>query len=234
VEILIAFAVTAVIAIPLLTLYHSGVKSSTSGVVSIDMLGEGRRISTQLHDDLKNSCIPYRGGFSMSFADLLERDFSRADGLAGAEYRLYRYTKSPKLIKRNVANQNLLLRPIMHIRYRFEKTVNSQLYKLVRIESTDGAPERIEVLSERVSFLKIEPIKINNDLEQSYLWNIKLQLAYIPESIQAGFALGGSDRSRGILINDFYDVVYSDFFKSVSQNPRAPRNWHTGLTFQQY
>ena len=60
------------------------------------------------------------------------------------------------------------------------------------------------------------------------------KLAYVPESIQAGFAFNATDRSRGILVNDFYDVVYSDFFKSVSQNPLAPRNWNTGLTFQRH
>jgi hypothetical protein len=234
IEVMIALMVTTVIAGPLLYLYQSGLKSSTSGVVSIDMLGEGRRICTQIHDDLKNSCIPYRGGFSMRFSDLLEADFSRADGLSGAEYRLYRHTAAPELIKKDIDGQKMLLRPIMHVRYRLEKRQNSDLLKLVRIESSDGAPERIKVLSERISFLKIQPVKVSEGGEQGFLWNVKLQLAYVPESMQAGFAFNVTDRSRGILINDFYDVVYSDFFKSVSQNPLAPRNWHTGLTFQRH
>jgi len=234
IEVMIALAVTTVIAGPLLYLYQSGLKSSTSGVVSIDMLSEGRRICTQIHDDLKNSCIPYRGGFSMRFSDLLEADFSRADGLSGAEYRIYRHTTAPELIKKEIDGQKMLLRPIMHVRYRLEKLQNSDLLKLVRIESSDGAPERIKVLSERISFLKIQPVKVSEGGEQGYLWNVKLQLAYVPESIQAGFAFNATDRSRGILVNDFYDVVYSDFFKSVSQNPLAPRNWHTGLTFQRH
>lgn len=232
IEIMIAFAITVVIAVPVLYLYQSGMRSSASGVVSIDMFGEGRRICTQIHDDLKNSCIPYQGGFSMRFSDLLEMDFSRAKGLDGAEYRLYRHTLAPELLKKNITGQKMLLRPLMHVRYRLEKPQNSDLLKLVRIESVDGAPERIKVLSERVSFLKIHPVKIKDNTDQSYLWNVKLQLAYIPESIQAGFTFTSSDRSRGILFNDFYDVVYSDFFKSVSQNPLAPRNWNTGLIFQ--
>ncbi|OGK07912.1 MAG: hypothetical protein A2W80_10055 [Candidatus Riflebacteria bacterium GWC2_50_8] len=229
-EIAIALAITTIIAVPLLYLYQSGLRSSTSGVVSIDMLSEGRRICSQIHDDLKNSCIPYRGGFGLRFSDLLEADFSRAAGLAGAEYRLYRHTTTPELLKKTVSGQRMLLRPIMHVRYRLEKMQNSDLLKLVRIESLDGAPERIKVLSERVSLLKIQPVKIADD--QSYLWNVKLQLAYIPERIQTEISFAASDRGQGVLISDFYDVVYSDFFKSVSQNPLAPRNWHTGLTFQ--
>ncbi|EKD83524.1 MAG: hypothetical protein ACD_39C00619G0001 [uncultured bacterium] len=126
----------------------------------------------------------------------------------------------------------MLLRPIMHVRYRIEKMQNSDLLKLVRIESLDGAPERIKVLSERVSLLKIKPVKIPGSSDQNYLWNITLQLAYIPERIQTEVSFTSSDRGKGVLISDFYDVVYSDFFKSVSQNPLAPRNWHTGLTFQ--
>jgi hypothetical protein len=235
VEIAIALAVTTIIAVPLLYLYQSGMRSSTSGVVSIDMLSEGRRICAQMHDDLKNSCVPYRGGFALRFSDLLEADFSRADGLAGAEYRLYRHTNAPELLKKTEMGQRMLLRPIMHVRYRIEKMQNSDLLKLVRIESLDGAPERIKVLSERVSQLAISPVKIVGADEQSYLWNITLQLAYIPERIQAEVSVATSatsDRSKGILVSDFYDVVYSDFFKSVSQNPLAPRNWHTGLTFQ--
>lgn len=232
IEIMIAFVVTVVIAVPVLYLYQSGMRSSTTGVVSIDMFGEGRRICVQIHNDLKNSCIPYQGGFSMRFCDLLEADFSRAEGLDGAEYRLYRHTAAPELLKKNIAGQKMLLRPLMHVRYRLEKPQNSDLLKLVRIESVDGAPERIKVLSERVSFLKIHPVKIKDNTNQSYLWNVKLQLAYVPESTQAGFTFSSSDRSQGILVNDFYDVVYSDFFKSVSQNRMSPRNWHTGLTFQ--
>ena len=233
VEMIIALAVSAIIAIPALNLYQSGLKSSTSGVMTIDMLGEGRRICLQIHDDLKNSCFPYRGTFSLTFGDLLEADFSRADGLAGAEYRLYRHTLTPELIRQTVDSQRMLLRPIMHVRYRLEKLQNSDLLKLVRIESSDGAPERIKVLSERVRHLKIQPVKIVNvSNDQNFMWNVKLQLAYLPESIQSGIDFTSSDHSKGVLISDFYDVVYSDFFKSVSQNPFAPRNWHTGLTFQ--
>lgn len=231
-EIAIALAITTIIALPLLYLYQSGLRSSTSGVVSIDMLSEGRRICSQIHDDLKNSCIPYLGGFGLRFSDLLEADFSRANGLAGAEYRLYRHTTTPELLKKTVAGQRMLLRPIVHVRYRLEKMQNSDLLKLVRIESLDGAPERIKVLSERVSLLKIQPVKIAGDDEQGYLWNVKLQLAYVPERIQSEVSFATSDRGQGVLISDFYDVVYSDFFKSVSQHPLAPRNWHTGLTFQ--
>ncbi|MBU1106067.1 MAG: hypothetical protein KKB51_05305 [Candidatus Riflebacteria bacterium] len=232
-EVAIALAITTLLAVPLFCLYQTGMRSSTSGVVSIDMLGEGRRICLQIHDDLKNSCFPYNGGFSLTFGDMLEADFSRADGLAGVEYRLYRHTLAPELTRKTVGGQRMLLRPIMHVRYRLERLQNSDLLKLVRIESSDGAPERIKVLSERVQQLKIQPVKIGPAAaDQNFLWNIKLQLAHLPDSVQAGEGFSSSDHSKGVLISNFYDVVYSDFFKSVSQNPFAPRNWHTGLTFQ--
>lgn len=232
VETLIAVAISAIIAVNAFTLYRSGVRSSISGVVSLDMLAEGKRILKQINDDLKNSCIPYHGGFSVSFNDLLQIAFSKNRGLEGAEFSLLRFKPEPDFARTGLPGPDYLLRPLMSIKYRLEKIENSELLRLVReAPSGDAAADR-KILSERVSFFKISPAAISTpNSEQNWFWNVSLQLAGRTEKHAGQTQTAVSATARGEDTMNFYDIVYSDFFSAINSFRHSPRNWNTGLRY---
>ncbi len=231
VEILVALAIAAMVAGPAFYLYQRGLKSSVTGVISLDMMAEGRRIVTQLRDDLKNSCIPYHGAFSLSFNDMLNTSTGGSGAMTGVEYAMYRFAMEPALINKVFDPTGKLLRPLISVRYSLERNSSSNFFKLVRIETARGAPDRVKVMSERVNYLRIVPIKLaGSGKSENWLWNVSLQLAHVGESGSRELP-DSSNRAQGTVVMDFYDVVDSDFFTAISNNPFAPRNWNSGLTY---
>lgn len=230
-EMLIAIAITAAVAVPAFFMYQGGLKSSVTGVVSLDMLAEGRRITRQINDDLKNSCIPYYGAFSLGFTDLLSVVTSGTGAINGAEFSLYRFSREPVIAKKSFLPTSRLLRPLISVRYSLEKN-GGDLFKLVRIETARGAPDRIKVLSERVSILRIDPVHISGaNSSNGWLWNISLQLAHVSDNVAVKSRLVDGNRDAGVFVMDFYDVVYSEFFSAICRHPFAVRNWNSGLTY---
>lgn len=221
VEIIVATAVAAILAVPLMLLYQSGVKTSVSGVTSIEMLSEGRRIISQLHDDLKNSAIPFQGAFSLAFTDLLIRTSSPGAVSSGFEYSLYRFNREALTERKPFAQGAPVLTPLIHVRYSLEKNSNNELFKLVRTEIARNIPDRIKVLSERVAALEIRPVNFSTG-SQNYFWNTTLELGHFTDN-------GSKKGNRPTM--SFYDVVYSEFFNTLAQHPFSPRNWFSGMTF---
>lgn len=231
VEVLVALAIASIVAVPAFYLYQRGLKSSVTGVISLDMLAEGRRIVTQLRDDLKNSCIPYHGAFSLSFNDMLNASTGGAGTITGVEYALYRFAREPVLTSKAFLPTARLLRPLISVRYNLERNSGSDLFKLVRIETASGAPDRVKVMSERVNFMRIVPVKVaGSDNIEGWLWNVSLQLAHLGDNGRREF-LESSNRGQGAVSMDFYDVVDSSFFTAICRNPLATRNWNGGLTY---
>jgi len=221
VEIIVATFVAAILAVPLMMLYQSGVRTSVSGVTSIEMINEGKRITFQLHDDLKNSAIPYHGAFSVSFTDLLTRTTSIADPGSGFEYSLYRFSREASTEKGFLSPDSKFLTPLIQVRYSLEKNSHNELFKLIRTEVARNTPDRVKVLSERVADLGIIPVNISAD-SQNYFWNTFLELGHYSDN---------GARGSGRAVMGFYDVVYSDFFNALAKQPFAPRNWFSGMTF---
>lgn len=228
VEILIAASLSLLIAGAAFTLYKSGVRASVSGVINLDTMAEGRKILLQIRDDLKNSCIPYQGSFSLSFNDLLQIDFSKNRGLEGAEFSLLRFRHDSEFVQIGLPDPNYLLRPLLNVRYRLEKTNAGDLLKLVRETGTGTSQAKSKVLSERVSFFNIKPVRIPGPGNyENWLWNITLHLGQISESLSEA----ASPNIRGTNILEFYEVVSSDFYTAINNHPNSPRNWHTGLRY---
>lgn len=231
-EILVALTIAAMIAVPAFYLYQQGLKSSVSGVVALDILAEGKRITAQLHDDLKNSCIPYHGAFALSFADLLNSTVAGDNAITGAEYALYRFSHTPVFVKKGFSMTANLLRPLISVRYSLEQNGCSDLFKLIRIETAPGAPDRIRVLSEKVCLFRITPVKVTGNYgSESWLWNVSLQLANTRDAGAENDHPASFSGKNGSVGMDFYDVVYSDFFSAICQNPLAARNWNSGLSY---
>jgi len=231
IEITIAVALSAIVGIAVFTLYRGGIKSSVSGVVNLEMLGEGRKIVAQIRDDLKNSCIPYHGAFSLSFNDLLQIDFSRDRGLEGAEFSLLRFRYEPEFVKTGLPGPDHLLRPLLSVRYRLEAVAGSNLLRLVR--ETDHGTDRArqKILSDRVSFLNISPVSISGPSNaENWFWNVSLSLSQHTDK-PGDDKNGNGSQARGAASLEFYDLVASEFFNAISNFRHSPRNWHTGLRY---
>ena len=228
---MITVALTAIISISAFTLYRGGLQSSLSGVVNLDMLNEGRKVIAHIHNDLKHAGIPYHGAFSLSFNDLLQVDFSKNRGLEGAEFSLLRFKSDPEFVKSDLPSQDYLLRPLISVKYRLEKVNNSDLLRLVREVNQNPAHPGSRVLSERVSFFRITPVKIPAPgSSDCWFWNVSLQLSQRSDPANSREP-GKTEKTRGEGSLDFYDLVYSEFFNAVNNYPHSPRNWNTGLKY---
>ncbi len=231
IEITIAVALSTIVGLAVFTLYSGGVKSSVSGVVNLEMLGEGRKIVAQIRDDLKNSCIPYHGAFSLSFNDLLQIDFSRERGLEGAEFSLLRFRYEPEFVKTGLPGPDYLLRPLLGVRYRLEAVKDSNLLRLIRETDHGTDKARQKILSERISFLNISPVSISGPANaENWFWNISLSLSQHTDRIGVD-KNGNGSQARGAASLEFYDLVASDFFNAINNFRHSPRNWHTGLRY---
>ncbi|MDD3146002.1 MAG: prepilin-type N-terminal cleavage/methylation domain-containing protein [Candidatus Riflebacteria bacterium] len=231
VEIIIATALASIIGIAAFTLYRGGVKSSLSGVANLEILAEGRKTLAQIRDDLKHSCIPFHGGFSISFNDLLHVDFSNNRGLEGAEFSLLRFKRQAGFAKKGLPSVQYLLRPLLSVKYRLEASAGSDLLKLIRESDNESGQAEIKILSERVSFFRMAPIKVTGPGKgENWFWNVSLQLSQHKESTSPTRPQNGI-QTRGAGSLTFYDVVYSDFFNAMNNYRHSPRNWHTGLIY---
>jgi len=231
IEITVAVALSAIVGLAVFTLYSGGVKSSVSGVVNLEMLSEGRKIVAQIRDDLKNSCIPYHGAFSLSFNDLLQIDFSRERGLEGAEFSMLRFRYEPEFVKTGLPGPDYLLRPLLGVRYRLEAVKDSNLLRLVRETDHGTDKARQKILSERISFLNISPVSISGPANaENWFWNISLSLSQHADKA-GGDKNGTGTHARGAASLEFYDLVTSEFFNAINNFRHSPRNWHTGLRY---
>ncbi len=231
IEIIITTALAAIIGIAVFTLYRGGVKSSMTGVANLEMLAEGRKVLAQIRDDLKHSCIPFHGGFSVSFNDLLQVEFSPNRGLEGAEFVLLRFKREPDFVKNGLPSPDHLLRPLLNVKYRLEAIKNSDLLKLIREAANDAGQAGPKVLSERISFFRIAPVRVTGPGSgENWFWNVSLQLSQHTDN-SSSIKHENSSQTRGASSLTFYDVVYSDFFNAVNNYRHSPRNWHTGLIY---
>ncbi len=230
VEIMVAVALTAIVGVAMFTLYRGGVQSSLTGVVNLDMLGEGRKVIAQIRDDLKHACIPYQGAFSVSFNDLLQVNFSKNRGLEGAEFVLLRFKYEPEFVRSGLpGGPEHLFRPLLSVSYRLEAAEKSDLLKLVRETNPGTSQAKAKILSERVSFFRIAPVRVDGPgTAENWFWNVSLQLGQHHES-PGREKPENSNPARGNSSLSFYDVVYSDFFNAINNYRHSTRNWHTGL-----
>ncbi|MFZ5951954.1 MAG: PulJ/GspJ family protein [Candidatus Rifleibacteriota bacterium] len=228
VEIMIVVIISAITMGPVYLIYRSGMRSSISGMVSLEIQSEGERLLLQIYDDLKNSCLPYDGELKLKFSDLVKVEHLDTSSLAGLNYSFHSFMRDEnKLI--SATGNGKALRATRKIKYLIEKTDNPRLFALFRSEQTksDGIVKRL--ISNRVAFFQINPVTIPSKIDNSsqYFWQITIQLAELPKSLPAGTY--AANRSKGIIIADFYQVVSCDFFNNTLNFPHVNRNWYSGL-----
>jgi hypothetical protein len=223
VELVVAMAITAIIGTGAMILHRNSVKITSAGIANVEMMREADLILDQIRDDLKHACLPYRDEFSISFDDIVQLEMSKSTGLEGAEFSFHRFKGRPEFANLGYYNKDYMIKPITKITYRLEKIEGSDLLRLVREVREHKDKPKSKALTERVGFFNIKPISIKTETTQKELWAVDLQLSQRTDT--------SSEVLRGENCLKFYDVVYSDFYKSIAENPKASRNWNTGLTF---
>lgn len=230
-EIVMVALLLSLIFFPIMSLYQFATRNSMNAMASQEMIATGRKISSQIRNDLKNSCFPYQGSFSISFDDMLSVKTSSSKGLEGVEYSFFRFPSNNKTGLYQKREGAFYTQSLVKIVYRLEKSQEEPLLKLIRTEIFPGMPEKLTVLSDRINFFHIKKIQIRmKDGFHSGVFNLFFQLAnplskIRQENIQPKEAL------HPMIIHEFYEVVGSDFFSLLAKFPESVRNWNTSLSF---
>lgn len=230
-EIVMTILLLSMIFLPVMGLYRFTVRSSTNAMATQELIAIGRKISSQIRDDLKNSCFPFKGAFSLSFDDMLSVKTSDSTGLEGVEYSFYRFPSDNKVESNIKRDAHFYTQSLVKIVYRLEKSQSCPLLKLIRTEIFPGKPEKLSVLSDQVNFFHIKkiPLKLNDGF-RSGVFNVYFQLANTTEKNR--FENSKTTKSSPIIaINEFYEVIGSDFFSHLAKFPESVRNWNTALTY---
>lgn len=231
VEVMIGILITAITLGPVYLIYRSGMKSSVSGMISLELQSEGERIITQIHEDLKNSCLPFDGPLKFRFTDLIKVSHQDKSTLAGLGYTFHSFYRGEDglIDKSNTIGKEL--RATRKITYSVESSPNPKQFTLIRTEQTKAGGTTKRILSNRVNFFQIEPRKIlsKTDTKDQFLWQVSLKLVEVPPKLAKESGNLIQNRGKGILIGDFYDIVSSDFFNATLNFPFVNRNWYSGI-----
>lgn len=229
VEIMIVCICTALLMGPIFLILRSSSQSSLKGMLRIDTTLEARRIIKQVHSDLKLSCFPIPYGSTYSFDNNI--------GIGGTAPNLYMFYSFPVHEKLDSIFEsrtvNKAIRNVSEITYQMEshKTSKKPSYKLIRKENFKGKVTS-RVLSDRVNYFEIKKIEIQSPAgKNQFYFLVTLQL--IDAIHEADFEAKGVTKGNKlkkmkskIILADFFDVVYPEYFHSLWNHLRINPNWH--------
>lgn len=241
VELLIAITCFTIILGPLYMLMRSGTQSSMRGVKSIETTLEARKVMKQVYADLKMLCfvLPDDMGTDtkFSFASTM-----KTEGIMPKKtykFQCFASNREYDEIFEGRLGNSISSRYVSSIEYSVveSENENNPFMKLIRKEKFKGQ-EKSKVLSEHVNFFEIKPIFISQPgtSKNQYYYLITLQLADalnknleqlgkvgVGEKIEAGSA------GKNIILADFFDVVYPEYFHAAWNQSNFGLNWHTML-----
>ncbi|RCK79454.1 MAG: hypothetical protein OZSIB_0094 [Candidatus Ozemobacter sibiricus] len=239
VEMMIVVACVVLLLAPMLLILRSGAQVSRKGMVQIDTTMQARRILHLIHDDLKNACVSTGNRTWIDFPDLLQE----AGTAPTFQYVFCRFPFRGEISQTVPAPRSgFSPRRASRVRYTVEKPTGSRFLHLIREETFHpshplaatfpGGTWR-RVLTERVNYFRIQPWEIPDPSQpgsRQFVWWVTLQLVDVDPSQRTPPAPSGdlwTDRGKGLIIADFYDVVYPEFFNAFWRQPLINRNWHT-------
>lgn len=246
VEMMVVVACMMLLLIPAWKVFHHGTKSSLQGMLQIETTMEARRILKQLNQDLKHSCWEWNDTNAFySLQDILSTSgsfpntsysfavFPFSGDISGVVPTGSNYDPGPQpRLARRVSRVIYRLAPSPKIA-RDGYPSNFPMYRLLREETLHpGNPQigqfpggvRVQELSERVLMFDILPY-ISRDAggnEQQFFW-VTLQLvdtvnrSGVVQVITDSTSNRLTQRSRDLVIADFFDVVSPKFFAAYRQ-----------------
>jgi hypothetical protein len=230
VEIMIVAICLALLMGPIFLILRSGTQTSLKGMLRIETTLEARRVIKQIHADLKLACFPLPYSSKYSFSSVMN--------ISGTPPKnTYSFLSYPIHQKFSNIFQNqssgVNFRDVSEIKYIIEDGTDPDKpsYRLIREEKFNGKVSK-KVLSERVNFFEIKPIMLQPQGKNQFYFLVTLQLldSVHPKDMK-GKSPGSkiTDQVQGVVLADFYDVVYPEFFHSLWNQVRMNPNWHTPL-----
>ncbi|HQB84049.1 MAG TPA: hypothetical protein PLR50_11165, partial [Candidatus Rifleibacterium sp.] len=124
-------------------------------------------------------------------------------------------------------------RNVSEVTYRVEESKNpdNPFMRLIRTESF-GGKVNTRILTERINFFEIKPIMLQPYGKNQFYFLVTLQLidavhASDMKGRTAGTKLG--ELQKDVILADFFDVVYPEFFHAAWNQTRVNPNWHTQI-----
>lgn len=229
VELMIALICLTLIIGPIFILLRSGTNTSLKGMLRIETTEKARNVLQQVYADLKMACFKLPDEDDYSFSSILKRGGDAPNYI----YQFYSFPihqsyneifDSPK--------EGVNSRIPSLITYRIEG--ESAPYKLIREETFKGRTTS-KVLSENINFFEINDIGITTKVDDSkmqFYYQITLQLIdVLHASDYNNKDIGEKLRKnqKDIILADFYDIVYPEYFNALWNDKRLNQNWHTEL-----
>lgn len=244
-ELLIVVGCLMLILVPSFRILQMGTRSSLQGMLRVDTTLEARRILRQIQKDLKASCFPISVG---SAGELSIDSILKTSEPVPQEYVFFAFPslgspeqfvkEGPLIVNRQVSKIRYLLRKGGNPGKPFQQLIREEWFSKghpLAAEFPGGC--RRSILSERVNFFRISPREFQTPapyFTHSVFW-ITLQLV---DSLKAGTLDGESPGETwktpapGLVLADFYDVVYPEFFNSLQDWSFMNRNWYNSLEWQ--
>jgi prepilin-type N-terminal cleavage/methylation domain-containing protein len=230
VEIMIVAICLAILMGPLFLILRSGTKTSLKGMLRIETTLEARRVIKQIHADLKLACFPLPYNSVYDFGDVMQISGTPPE----VSYKFLSYpihTEIGNVFTSQTSGKNY--REVAEVKYTIEENSDPDKasYRLVREEKFNGKTRK-QVLSERVNFFEIKPIMLQPQGKNQYYYLVTLQLLDAVHAKDMEVQITGdkiTDQVQDVILADFYDVVYPEFFHSMWNQVRVNPNWHTPL-----
>lgn len=230
VEIMIVLICTALLMGPIFLVLRSSTKTSLKGMLRIDTTLEARRVIKQVYADLKMACFPLPYNSIYNFSDVMQ--------VTGTPpLNSYRFNTFPIHQRLNdiFASQisGVNFRNVSEVTYRVEESKNpdNPFMRLIRTESF-GGKVNTRVLTERINFFEIKPIMLQPYGKNQFYFLVTLQLIdAVHASDMKGRTAGTKldELQKDVILADFFDVVYPEFFHAAWNQTRVNPNWHTQI-----
>lgn len=229
VEIMIVVICLSIIIGPIFILIRSGSDSSLKGMMRIDTTLKARIVMQQIYSDLKMACftLPYGDDFSI---DNLVKESGTHPNIT---YKFYSFPKKESYSKIFEEDSGIIYRNVSHITYKVETgdDPNLPFKKLVRIEKINGV-EKSTVLTPNLNYFEIKKIWFNVNGKAQYYYVVTLQLIDVLRAKDIKDKKSGeklTEKQKDVILADFYDVVYPDYFNSLWNDQNRYANWHTRI-----
>lgn len=230
VEIMIAAICLTIILGPIFLILRSGTDTSLKGMMRIDTTLKARTILQQVYADLKMACFPLPYGSQYSFDDLLRKEGTVPN-------YVYSFNSFPihqdydAILESQTSGINY--RNTSKITYRVENgnAENLNFKKLIREETFEGKTTKT-VLSENVNFFEIKEILMEVDGKDQFYYLITLQLIDVLHASDMKDKKSGEklrENQKDVILADFYDIVYPEYFHALWNDKKLNPNWHTQL-----
>ncbi len=230
VEIMIVLICTALLMGPIFLVLRSSTKTSLKGMLRIDTTLEARRVIKQVYADLKMACFPLPYNSIYNFSDVMQ--------VTGTPpLNSYRFNTFPIHQRLNdiFASQisGVNFRNVSEVTYRVEESKNpdNPFMRLIRTESFGGKVST-RVLTERINFFEIKPIMLQPYGKNQFYFLVTLQLIDAVHASDMKGRIAGAkldELQKDVILADFFDVVYPEFFHAAWNQTRVNPNWHTQI-----